>query len=125
LPAGLIGKCPACAGSLEVVRLECPQCRTAVEGRFTLSPLARLDGEQLKFVETFVKVRGNIREMERELSVSYPTVRNRLDVVLQAMGYAPTDARDEEAAGERREILDRLQARQITVDEAVKLLRRR
>jgi len=121
----LIGKCPVCDSSLEVVRLECPQCQTAVEGRFALSPLSRLDGDQLRFVETFVKVRGNIREMERELGVSYPTVRSRLDAVLQAMGYVASGNRADGAADERREILDQLQAGKITADDAVKLLRRR
>jgi hypothetical protein len=121
----IVGKCPVCGESLEAVRLECPQCQTAIEGRFALSPLSRLDGDQLRFVETFMKVRGNIREMERELGVSYPTVRNRLDAVLQSMGYAADGGRDEEPADRRRDILDQLQAGKITADEAVKLLRRR
>ena len=122
----LVGKCPVCAGSLEVVRLECPQCQTAIEGRFVLSPLSRLDEDQLRFVETFVKVRGNIREMERELGVSYPTVRSRLDAVLQTLGYAVSGERpDGTAVGQRREVLDQLQAGKFTADLAVKLLRRR
>lgn len=121
----LIGKCPVCGEGLEVVRLECPHCRTAIEGRFSISRLFRLDDEQLQFVETFLKVRGNIKEMERELGVSYPTVRNRLDAILQAMGYPVEAAREEESAQRRREILDQLQAGKITVDEAVRLLRQR
>jgi hypothetical protein len=63
--------------------------------------------------------------MERELGVSYPTVRARLEAVLQAMGY-PVEARDrEEEAERRREILDQLQAGQITVEEALRRLRQR
>lgn len=121
----LIGKCPVCGDQLEAVRLQCRHCATAIEGRFTLGGLARLDPEQVRFVETFLRVRGNLKEMERELGVSYPTVRARLDAVLQAMGYAVEAARAEESAERRREVLDQLQAGQITVDEAVRLLRGR
>ena len=120
----LIGKCPVCGGHLEVVRLQCSRCQTALEGRFALTPLARLDQEQLQFVETFLKARGNIKEVERELGISYPTVRNRLESVLQTMGYAVEAPRGEETAVRRREVLDRLQAGEITAEEAVKLLRR-
>ncbi|MDR7492021.1 MAG: DUF2089 family protein [Armatimonadota bacterium] len=89
----LIGKCPVCGDQLEAVRLQCRHCATTIEGRFTLGGLARLDPEQVRFVETFLKVRGNLKEMERELGVSYPTVRARLDAILQAMGYAVEAAR--------------------------------
>ena len=121
----LIGRCPVCGDALEVVRLECGRCHTAIEGRFSLSRLARLNDEQLQFVDIFLRVRGNIREMERELGISYPTVRSRLDGVLQAMGYAVDETRDDETAERRREILDQLQAGKINPDEAVKLLRQR
>jgi hypothetical protein len=121
----LIGRCPVCGDSLEVVRLECGRCHTAIEGRFSLSRLARLNDEQLQFVDIFLRVRGNIREMERELGISYPTVRSRLDGILQAMGYAIDEPRDDETAERRREILDQLQAGKINPDEAVKLLRQR
>ncbi|MDQ7844835.1 MAG: DUF2089 domain-containing protein [Armatimonadota bacterium] len=114
-----------CGDQLEAVRLQCRHCATTIEGRFTLGGLARLDPEQVRFVETFLKVRGNLKEMERELGVSYPTVRARLDAILQAMGYAVEAARAEESAERRREVLDQLQAGQITVDEAVRLLRGR
>jgi hypothetical protein len=122
----VLWRCPVCGGGLEAVRLHCGQCDTSVEGRFDLGRLARLDAEQLRFVETFLKVRGNLKEMERELGVSYPTVRARLDAVLQAMGFAPEAARDrDEEAQRRREVLDQLQAGAITAEEALRLLRQR
>lgn len=121
----LIGKCPICGDDLEVVRLECQRCRTAMEGHFALSGLYRLDEDQLRFVETFLRARGNIKEMERELGISYPTVRNRLDAILQAMGYKVEAAAQEESADRRREVLDRLQSGAITAEDAVRLLRQR
>jgi hypothetical protein len=96
-----------------------------MEGHFALGRLSRLDEEQLRFAETFLKVRGNIKEMERELGVSYPTVRNRLDAILETMGYRVESAVEEESADRRREILDRLQSGTITAEEAVRLLRQR
>lgn len=121
----LIGKCPICGDDLEVVRLECQGCRTAMEGHFALGRLSRLDEGQLGFVETFLKVRGNIKEMERELGISYPTVRNRLDAILQAMGYKVEVAAEEQSADHRREVLDRLQSGAITAEDAVRQLRQR
>jgi len=121
----LIGKCPVCGEDLEAVRLECTSCHTALEGHFSLGWLSRLDDEQLRFVETFLKVRGNIKEMERELGVSYPTVRGRLDAILRTMGYSVEPTAEEVPADRRREILDQLQSGAITTEDAVRLLRQR
>ena len=121
----LIGKCPVCGDDLEVTRLECRGCHTGIEGRFALTRLSRLDEEQLGFVETFLKARGSIKEMERELGISYPTVRSRLDAILQAMGYKVESVAEEGAADRRREVLDRLQSGAITAEDAVRQLRHR
>ena len=79
-------RCPVCDGEMTITRLRCPQCSTVVEGSFVMDKFSRLSPEQLQFVETFLKVRGNIKEMERELGISYPTVRARLDAILAALG---------------------------------------
>lgn len=120
----LVSKCPVCGDDLEVVRLECQTCHTAIEGHFTMGPLWRLEEEQLRFVETFLKVRGNIKEMERELGISYPTVRSRLDAILRAMGYS-VEGEEAPSPDKRREILDQLQSGTITAKDAVRLLRQR
>jgi len=86
--------------------------------------LARLSPEQQVFVETFLKVRGNIREMERELGVSYPTVRSRLDEILRALGHRVERSQDQNRRRQgRREILDALSRGELTADEAVRRLR--
>jgi hypothetical protein len=82
----LILKCPSCNGDLAVSKLHCHACEIALEGDFGVPPLLRLNRAQLDFVEVFLKNRGIIREVERELGVSYPTVRARLDEVLAAIG---------------------------------------
>ncbi|MFB5190063.1 DUF2089 domain-containing protein [Alicyclobacillus fastidiosus] len=91
-------RCPACESAMQVTELQCPVCDTRVQGHFSVSPILHLPVSQLAFVEVFLKCRGNIREVERELGVSYPTVRARLDEVVQSLGYAPSKS-DEPSAG--------------------------
>ncbi|MCL6580962.1 MAG: DUF2089 domain-containing protein [Firmicutes bacterium] len=120
----IVGRCPACGGDLEVTRLQCPSCRTAVEGRFEICPFCLLTREQREFLETFIRARGNIKEVERELGISYPTVRNRLDQVIRALGYDVTETEeDRRLDAERREILARLNRGEIGPEEALRLLR--
>ena len=119
------GKCPVCSADLEVVRLQCGSCGTVVEGRFDLSKFNRLDAEQLAFLELFLKARGNIKEVERELGLSHPTVRARLDALLAALGYAAEPDRTMEISKRRREVLDLLDAGQITAEDALRMLKER
>jgi hypothetical protein len=102
-------------------RLECPNCGVAVEGRFDAGPLARLSREQLSFVETFLRARGKIKDVEEELGISYPTVVARLNDVLVALGFeAGEDPRDAER---RQRILDELSAGQLSAADAAEQLR--
>lgn len=119
-----VGRCPACGDNLAVRRLECVNCETAVEGRFVQSRFDRLSPEQQHFVEVFLLARGNIKEVERVLGISYPTVRNRLDAALEAMGYdVDRAAPDTTAGGRRTDILEQLDRGEITAAEAIKLLK--
>jgi len=119
------GTCPVCGSRFEVRRLYCPECDTALEGRFSLCKFCYLNTEQREFIETFVRCRGNIKEVERELGVSYPTVRNRLDAAISALGYRvepeePATPSDDA----RRKVLESLNKGEIKAEEALKLLRR-
>lgn len=118
------GICPACGDGLSVVRLECETCGTAVVGRFRASTFARLTADQMTFLEAFLRSRGNIRKVEREMGISYPTVRSRLNGLLAALGIvvAP-DEDDESAPRRRREILDQLESGALSPDEAARRLR--
>ena len=119
------GKCPVCSSDLEAVRLQCTSCGTAVEGHFELSKFNRLDAEQLAFLELFLKARGNIKEVERELGLSYPPVRARLDALLAVLGYAVEPDRKAELGKRRREVLDALDAGTISAEDALRMLRER
>ncbi|MDI6771508.1 MAG: DUF2089 domain-containing protein [bacterium] len=118
------GACPVCGDELAVVRLECNTCHTAVEGRYRASRFAGLSSDQIAFLEVFLRSRGNIRKVEREMGISYPTVRSRLDAVLGALGLAAGLEEDEAAFQQRRrEIMDMLEAGNLTPAEAARMLR--
>jgi len=105
-------------------RYDCPQCGLRIEGQFERNRFARLSPEAQDFLFVFVKNRGNIREVERELGISYPTVRNRLNALIAELGV--TDQPEwtpEELAAERVEVLRELENGNITPSEAEELLR--
>lgn len=116
----VIGICPVCTNKLIATRLTCQSCQTEISGEFELSRFSNLSKEDLYFVETFVKVYGNIKEMEKELNVSYPTVKKNLDSIVKKMGYIQKI--DYQALDD--DVLERLQKKEISVEEALKLLKR-
>ena len=128
----VISTCPVCSGELSVTRLECRACGTAIEGEFSVGRFGSLSREQLALLESFLRSRGNLKELERELKVSYPTVRARIDALVRALGLADgpfvaEDASEDAAAtgSQRRDVLERLARHEITADEAAALIRSR
>jgi hypothetical protein len=115
----LITRDPVSGGELIVTRLECPQSGIIIEGQFSLGWIGRLTAEQLDFVKRMVKNRGNIQKLAAELDMAYNTTRARLDEIVAALGGAP----EGDGRADRRQILDRLAAREISVEEAMKLLK--
>jgi hypothetical protein len=116
--------CPACNTSLLVTRLTCPNCKTEVTGSFPPDLFSRLAPNDFDFLVLFVKSRGNVKEMERELGISYWTIRSRLNEIVLQLGIEPpaTVSAAESAAGtaatRRLQILEQLNAGQLTVSEA-------
>jgi hypothetical protein len=101
----------------------CRNCGTALEGRFGLGKLFELTPEQRRFVEIFVRCEGKISRVEKELGLSYPTVRNRLEEVIEAMGYPVDEPQPPDGEARRQEILERLARGEITSEEALALMR--
>ena len=126
VPRAVPTACPACATELLVTRLQCPACGTEVAGTFALGRLATLGEPHASLLELFLRVRGNMKEMERVLGVSYPTVRARLEEALVAAGL-PRDAQPPAAAPDlaprRAVVLDELERGEITPAEATARLR--
>ena len=77
--------CPSCGGKLIVKRLRCDHCETEVEGQYALPALASLSQEDQEFILAFIKASGSLKEMAGILKVSYPTVRNRLDEMIEKL----------------------------------------
>lgn len=122
----IVGSCPVCNDEMRVVRLRCRACSTALEGDFPLGRILRLSPEQMEFVEAFLRNRGKIKDVEEDLGVSYPTVVARLNDVIAAMGFEANlggAAADEERHGQRRQVLDDLEAGRISAAEAAARLR--
>ncbi len=114
-----VSTCPACGNTkFRIERLACTNCQTAVEGSFSVSRLATLPEDYVGFVETFLKCRGNIKEVERELGISYPTVRSRLDKVIALLGLG-----EDQQKMSRVEILAALERNEMRPEEAVQALR--
>src|SRR5437764_7924124 len=108
-PTSIPTRCPVCQGDLLVTRLQCPSCYAEVTGEFTLSRLATLREPHASLLELFLRVRGNVKEMERDLGLSYPTVRARLEEALIAAGLGRRAESDPELAARRAAILDQLE----------------
>lgn len=89
----------------------------SIRGRFAVPRFAKLNDEQGYFLETFLRCRGNLSSVEKELGISYPTVRNRLDQVLTALDIPAAPEPKDDLEGKRR-ILDQLESGEISVDEA-------
>jgi hypothetical protein len=119
----IILKCPSCDSNLTVSQLRCPDCAITIEGEFSPPALLKLTGAQIDFVEVFVKNRGVIRDVERELGVSYPTVRARLDDVIVALGYQGRATHEADSAAlRRRSVLADLKDGKLTPEEALAAL---
>jgi len=124
------GRCAICQHDLHINRLKCSHCHSVLEGDFFTCKFCQLPNDQLDFLEIFVKCRGNIKDIEMELGISYPTVRNRLDNLIETLGYkvekservdipTPLDKNKQ-----RQEILLSLENSEITPQEATRLLKK-
>jgi len=111
------GSCPLCGGEIKVTEVQCSKCDVVIKGKFDLCKFCRLNEQQKYFVEVFIKNRGNIKEIEKELGISYPTVRNKLDDVIQDLGHEVV-----RGSVNQKEILEKLSRGEIGKDEAFKLL---
>lgn len=139
----VISTCPVCEHELSVTRLHCGECGTTLEGQFSVGRFGRLSREQLALLESFLRARGNLRDMERELGISYPTVRGRVEALVRAVGLAGAsadqaaieeagadaigervvDATESAASSARRALLERVARGDLTADQAASALR--
>jgi hypothetical protein len=127
--------CPVCKHELRVQKLHCDHCHTGIEGSFTLSKFNYLETEKLYFIEVFIKNRGNIKQIEKELNISYPTVKKMLDEVILGLGYSVTE--DDEVfqrtvekeepvqKNTKASILEKIEKGELSVQDALDLLKKK
>lgn len=112
--------CPSCDGSMIITEMACAKCKTTIKGAFELNELATLSADHLAFLKVFIAARGSIKEVEKNLGISYPTVRAKLDALIKAMGLSAPS----EGLGQRKaEIIGRLERGEIDAQAALKFLK--
>lgn len=112
-------RCPYCGATMVVARMACGACRVAIDAEFPMSRIAGLPVEQQRFIEMFVLAGGNLKEIAEQVGVSYPTIRSRLDKVIEAL-------RGEIAKTQRvrGSVLDAVQAGKTSAADAARLIKR-
>ena len=87
----LISKCPCCSGTLNIASLQCPDCGVELRNTFELSPFDQLDHENMRFLLSFLTHRGNLKNLQEEMDISYPTAKKRLEELLVALGLSQAE----------------------------------
>lgn len=114
--------CPVCGEILALTRLSCDECETELHGHFPTCEYCSLPPEDRETLRVFLSSRGNMKELERHLAVSYPTARARFDSILVKLGIQATDEplpEDESVSPNSKEVLDSLAKGEIDVEEAL------
>ncbi len=117
--------CPVCGYHMDVTSLSCDKCKTKMEGKYKQNVLSVLDDSDMEFLLTFIRCRGSIKDVEKEMGISYPTVRGKLDRLIESLGLNPVqpDVNDEVNEQKRKDILASLEKGEIGAKEAVALLK--
>lgn len=116
----IITQCPSCDSSkLHAVKIDCSNCHTRFEGKFDIPSLLKLPDEDLQFIFDFVKCSGSLKEMAAKQNISYPTLRNRLNLLIESI-----ENLEIEKEGSKTRILQLLEEGKISAKEAAKMLQK-
>jgi hypothetical protein len=115
-----LGLCPVCDNRLIISELQCTDCKTKIQGEFSLSKFDYLSSEEQDFALVFLKNAGNIKQIEKELNISYPTVRKMLDSVIHNLGFEQTTISDPLT---RTKVLEMLKDDELSFEEAEQMLK--
>lgn len=116
----VISSCPVCGKRLKITRLKCSSCKTTIENEFEFSKFDYLTKEQIKFIEVFIMCRGNIKDVEKELGISYPTVRAKLDEVIISLGYKNLN---KPVKSSTSDVIEALEKGEISPQEAIERMK--
>jgi hypothetical protein len=118
-------QCPGCQEDMTIEKVTCHHCHTSVEGHYHVSEINYLPAETQYFIEIFLKNRGNIKAVEKELNVSYPTVKKYLDDTILRLGYQLDVDIELDTTKEEEDPISLLKQGKITVEEATKRLKKK
>jgi hypothetical protein len=111
--------CPVCNERLALTRLTCTACDTELSGGFATCEFCELSNDDREVLRVFLASRGNMKDLERHLGVSYPTARARFDALLGKIGIdRPAGA----PPPSRVELMEQVARGEIDIDEALKQL---
>ena len=112
-----IDKCPLCKGTLEVKKIYCGKCEISFEGNFSFSKIGKLTREQQMFIEKFILANGSLKQLEKDIGMSYPALRSRLDkIIADLVEFGKNDDKL------KNEILNDIESGKISADEAARLI---
>jgi hypothetical protein len=121
-----LNACPICGGELIITEVNCSKCKSQIRGKFRQNRFNLFTGEQLYFIEVFLKSEGNIKTVEKELGISYPTVKSKLQKISEILGYTPKDEDraklERDKSDERIKLLEKLKSGEADFDETMKRL---
>jgi hypothetical protein len=115
-----LDKCPSCGGVLAITEYTCQKCKTKIIGTFLQDELLSLPDELLDFLKIFIKNRGNLSELQKELNISYPTARSKLEELVTSLGFELADRQIQEAS----KIIRKLEEGDLNPEQAAELLSR-
>ena len=113
-------ECPSCGGDLRITELRCMNCNTVIKGEYSPPIIIKLKEDEMEFLFSFLKARGNIKEVEKLLKISYPTVKARLESLLSSIGI-----KEEGFSDLRKSVLDAIERGEMKVEEAIKILKQK
>lgn len=111
--------CPICSEKLKIKEYHCESCKVSFKGDFAQSWLDGFSEAQLEFIKLFILVQGNLKELQKRLGLSYPTVKNRLSEIVAII------TKDFQPNYDFTDILSDLEAGFIDVEEAVDMISKR
>ena len=110
--------CPFCYGTMSIQEVACKKCDIRMRGDFLIHKIARLSGEEQKFIENFVLCGGSLKELGTKMKVSYPTIRAKLDRVIESLGSL-----GDEVEERKQNILSAIESGKISAEEGATLIK--
>ena len=112
--------CPVCNSNLEITEYHCKSCNTTIKGNFAIGDLANLNAAQQDFVKIFLCCNGSIKEVEKTLKISYPTVKNKLQEITSLICSSKSNKTTDKLS-----VLDKVDKGEISVQQAINELKGR